>query len=123
MKIEYVVKTTPSLLNPKIKTGIFKYNDIDNNFWCNKEIDNINEVKEALKNSEKQAKNILITDNFYILHQFIDKDVRVFSFIEKKNTDFDIVLKYLLIFVSYFLLSDKFINVYFETFRDFYQVL
>lgn len=90
--------------NKKITTGIFKFENLDNNFWSGKKISNLKEVKEALKKSKFKG-NFIETNSYYIFHQYITKDIRAFSLIEKKNTNFNLLIKSLIAFLLYSLIS------------------
>ena len=101
--------------NKDFVVGLYNSKDIDQNFWCSKKINNLEEIKRVLKESEIEGKNNVITGENYICHQFLTQGKAVFAFAEKKNTTLAIILKILLILFVYFLLSTPIIKYSWNT--------
>lgn len=99
----------------KLISGIYDYRKINDDFWCNSDEIDTAKVKEALVKSETSGNRYVETENYYICHQFLSRDIRAFLLIEKKNTDLNIFLKALLAFLIYFFLSFPLIKYIWNT--------
>ena len=98
-----------------IISGIYKSTSIDKDFWSSKKIDDIDSVKKALSDSMLKGQDFIDINNYYICHQFLTGDSSIFVLVEKVNNMTDLLLKALLSFLVYFILSFPIIKYFWNT--------
>ena len=103
------------LLNERIIGGIFNINDIDHNFWSNKRLNNVEEIKRILKHNEEVGKYFFETEDYYISQQYLTGNNRIFSIAKKNNSVFYLYFKSLIVFIIYLILSIPIIKYFWNT--------
>ena len=98
-----------------IVSGIYNANSIDKEFWSSKTIDNVDYVKKALSDPKLKDRNFIDIDNYYICHQFLTNDNYIYVLVEKTNTKTDLMLKALLTFIMYFIISFPIVKYFWNT--------
>ena len=62
-----------------IITGIYNYNNINNDFSLSKNIYGIDILKDSLLKSELNGTNFVESDKYYICHQFLTNGIRALA--------------------------------------------
>ena len=101
-------------LEDNLISGIINFKHLDD-FWSGKEIQNVDDVKKALVESESQGGNFTETEYYYICHQYLIRDLRVFSIVKKKNTKMALWFKAIIVMLVYFLISMPIIIYFWNT--------
>ena len=101
------------LINNRIIAGLLNCDSDD--FWTNKSINNVDEVKNKLKYNEELGNYFFETENYYIAHQYLTKNKRLFTISEKNNSILFIILKSLIVFIIYLILSIPIIKYFWNT--------
>ena len=98
-----------------IISGIYNSNSIDKDFWSSKTINNVEYVKKALTDLKLKDQNFIDLDNYYICHQFLTNNNYIYVLVEKINTKTDLLLKAILTFILYFVISFPIIKYFWNT--------
>jgi hypothetical protein len=99
----------------KIITGLYNVNSISNSFCSSKTIKNVEDIKRMLISPEYKNKDFIDAEYYYVCQQYLTKDNYIFVMKEKNNTKTDLIIKAVLVFVFYFLLSFPIVKYFWNT--------
>ena len=91
--------------NTSITTGMYNVNNINESLWTNKPLYNQSEIINILNDPKTKDKKYIETNKYYFCKQTLVNSNVLFSFTLKNNTDLSLLIKAIIIFVVYFLLS------------------
>ncbi|MBR4329691.1 MAG: hypothetical protein IKP71_07535, partial [Candidatus Riflebacteria bacterium] len=91
--------------NSDIILGLYDYKNINKSFWTNKPLTNELDVKNILTKSGIKDKKFAETGNLYICQQILSNNYNLLFFSLKGNTNFNLLLKALFVFLLYFACS------------------
>lgn len=92
-------------LNTKAVAGIYNTSNPKESFWTNKKLDNEIEIKNLLNNSALINKSFVELENCYFYRQTLNNNYNLFAISQKSNSNFNLLLKAILVFILYFICS------------------
>ena len=101
--LKYYIMDYP--LNTEVVTGIYNSNNLNESFWTNKKLDNELEIKNLLNNSDFINKSFVELENCYFYRQTLTNNYNLFAISQKRNSNFYLLLKAILVFILYFICS------------------
>ena len=104
-----------NLSGKNIIAGLYNSDNINDNFWINNEVHNLEGLKQSIEKYDSFGNNFVETNTLYYSSQFLTKNKRLFIISYKNNSLFDICWKSLAVFIFYLLLSIPIIRYFWNT--------